>query len=255
MRMTARRADPLRGLRVLITRPAHQVDTLRDALEARGAVTRCVPLLRIAPVAVPAEAWRAVPEDTWVVFTSANGVAFGWDAAPERFRAALRAHARVACVGPATAAAARARGIPVRDIAAAHQAESLATLLESARAERVLWIRGAEARDVLPRRLSALGARLDQVVCYRSEPATLGDAERDAIAGARVITVTSPSAARALAHAAAAPPGALLACIGPVTAHAAQEAGLVAHAVADEFTADGLVSAVERLAARDSLRQ
>jgi uroporphyrinogen III methyltransferase/synthase len=40
----------------------------------------------------------------------------------------------------------------------------------------------------------------------------------------------------------------IVACIGPVTADAASAAGLPADVVAEEFTARGLVDALERIA-------
>jgi uroporphyrinogen-III synthase len=76
---------PLAGLRVLVTRPADQAETLSRLLEARGAQVRRLPLLAIEPArGAPAllklfEQARSF--DGWI-FTSRNAVDFARQLAP-----------------------------------------------------------------------------------------------------------------------------------------------------------------------------
>jgi uroporphyrinogen III methyltransferase/synthase len=111
----------------------------------------------------------------------------------------------------------------------------------------VLLPRAAEARDVLPRGLSAKGWRVEVVEAYRVQPASPGP---DALAKARradVVTFTSPSVVRAfvdLVGVDAVPP--TVACIGPVTAAEARTRGLQVTVEAPVHTTGGLVDALAR---------
>jgi uroporphyrinogen III methyltransferase/synthase len=73
------------------------------------------------------------------------------------------------------------------------------------------------------------------------------------VAQSDILTFTSASTVRGFAHnlhgnaaAAHAAQGKMVACIGPITAEEAHKIGLDVQVVADEFTADGLLTAIER---------
>jgi len=83
------------------------------------------------------------------------------------------------------------------------------------------------------------------VEAYRTRPERPSPAELQAASGADAITFTSSSTVTsylAVAGDGAVPP--LVACIGPVTASTAREAGLSVEVVAAEHTIDGLVAAL-----------
>lgn len=65
----------LSGVRVLVTRPAHQADALCRLIEAEGGTAIRLPLLTIEPRANLAEAQKllAAGHDLWI-FTSVNAV-------------------------------------------------------------------------------------------------------------------------------------------------------------------------------------
>jgi len=110
---------------------------------------------------------------------------------------------------------------------------------------RVLLPRALLARDVLPARLRELGWDVDVVEAYRTEPASPGPGLLDAAAKADAITFTSSSTVSsylAVAGADRLPP--VVACIGPVTAATARQAGVTVSVVAGEHTLDGLVAAL-----------
>jgi uroporphyrinogen-III synthase len=106
---------------------------------------------------------------------------------------------------------------------------------------------------VLPHGLSAKGWTVDVVEAYRTQRELPSSAELQAASGADAITFTSSSTVTnylSVAGDRAVP--AVVACIGPVTASTARDAGLTVDVVAAEHTIDGLIAAlVEHFRARD----
>jgi uroporphyrinogen-III synthase len=191
-----------------------------------------------------------------VIFTSANGV----DAVAARLEAlALDARifggARIAAIGPATAAALRRIGL--RPDYAPTEALTSAILADfRARAHdlsgvRVLLPRADIAPPDLADGLTALGADVRSVVAYRTtEVEGLGAEARRLLAAGAVDTAcfTSSSTVRNLVHALDGDPTPLaplsIACIGPVTAATATSLGLRVDIVARDHTIPGLVAAL-----------
>lgn len=249
----ARRPDqPLRGLRVMVTRGDSQAEGLSRMLQERGAeVVRC-PTIVIEPLALDLSRYQPLDRYGWIIFTSANGV--------ERFFELLigaaipfPAGARSAAIGPETAARLRQHGIEPALVPERFVAEDLAEALPAAlvRGQRVLLPRAAGARDVLPERLRNQGAQVDVIETYRAQmPPGLAERLPVALEGTDVITLTSSSTARnfaaALGGAAPASPKWQTACIGPITAATAGELGLRVDIIATEYTARGLVDALVR---------
>lgn len=246
---------PLAGVTVVVTRPREQAADLVVALSARGAQVVGVPVIEIdGPAdggAALREAAAAVSGYDWVAFTSANAV--------DRFVGLLRdgrdlAGVRVAAVGAATAAALRRFGLvpdllPPPDRATA---EGLAAAFGDVAPTggRVLFCRAAVARRSLPDGLAAKGWTVDEVEAYRTVPAAPPpDEVADAVAGAAVVTFTSPSTVAgylslttAGGHPLPVPP--VVACIGPVTAAAARKAGLEVAVESPSPSGQALVAAI-----------
>ena len=247
----------LAGRRIVVTRP-RAGDPLRRLLAAEGAEIVEFPTIRIAP---PRDydrldaALRRLAGYAWVVFTSRNGVAavVGRLAALGRPAAAL-GRARLAAIGPGTGEALRGYGLTVEVSPAEFRAEALLAMLtrEDLRGARVLIPRAAVARDVLPEGLRRAGAVVDVVPAYRTDvehgqapaaAAAVREGRIDAITFTSSSTVrhfvrlVGPDAPRAL-------DGVLVACIGPVTAETAREAGLSVGVVAQHYTLAGLVDAL-----------
>jgi len=252
---------PLFGQRVLVTRTREQAGALSARLRALGAEAVELPTIRIAPPDdwAPLDAAIAgLPGTDWIVFTSANGVDRFW----ERLRAArLDARAlhgaRLAAIGPATAAALEARGLLPDHVPEEYVAEAVAAGLGDVRGRRVLLPRADVARPALADLLREGGAEVLEVAAYRTvrpaiDPGTL----RGLLAGVTAATFTSSSTVRNLAAAAqdaglelpVALGHALVACIGPITAATAREHGLPVHVVAESYTVDGLVEALVKAA-------
>jgi uroporphyrinogen III methyltransferase/synthase len=236
---------PLFGRRVVVTRARAQASTLVDKLSALGAETVELPTIEIAGPADGGESLAAAAARLgsyeWVVFTSVNAV----DRLFENVRDARAfGAARVAAVGPGTAAALADRGV-VADLQPATAVAAALVHAFPAGAGRVLVPQAAAARPVLAEGLRAKGWLVEVVEAYRTVPARPSDEALAAAAKADAIAFTSSSTVTswlALAGVEALPP--VVACIGPVTAATAAEHGVPVSVVADEHTVDGLVAAL-----------
>ncbi|MBV8246325.1 MAG: uroporphyrinogen-III synthase, partial [Candidatus Eremiobacteraeota bacterium] len=248
-------AFPLFGRRVLVTRPAHQAADLAGLLYRRGAQPILAPTIELGPPDLhPERAEYAIDQldrYDWIVFTSRNGVDAFW-AALQRRGADARAiaHRKVAAIGAKTAQALLERGIRADAVPANYQAEDLAEALTVAtkRGDRILVYRAQEARDVLQRTLEARQRYVEVVAAYKT---TLKDdpAFAEKLRAADVVTFTSASTVAGFVHNlhgdVAAAREKSIACIGPVTAEAARNAGLHVSVVSESSTVQSLVDALE----------
>jgi uroporphyrinogen III methyltransferase/synthase len=245
---------PLFGKRVLVTRPAAQAGEFAQQLWEAGAEPVLAPMIVIGPPddrAAAAAAVARVRDYAWIVFTSHNGV----DAFFDELRASGKdaralGDVKVAAIGSGTAAGLTARGVRPDFIPHAYINEAMAEGLvrRTVAGDRVLVFRAQEARAVLAATLRAVGREVDVVAAYRTrfvdDPGLRAKAER-----ADIVTFTSSSTVHAfvrnVADAAAVLAHATVAVIGPITAATARAAGIRVDIVAEEFTAAGLMQALE----------
>ncbi|NIR29790.1 MAG: uroporphyrinogen-III synthase [Gammaproteobacteria bacterium] len=164
---------PLQGLRVVVTRPAHQADTLAATLEAAGAQVIRFPALDIAEALDPRPALALVDRlETFdiVVFTSPNAVARG--TALVRSRRSWPPAPRIAAVGSGTARALAELGLHAHIVPdGSYGSEGLlaqpALQHGDVEGRAVLIIRGEGGRDLIARTLSERGARVESAIVYR----------------------------------------------------------------------------------------
>ncbi len=241
--------------RVLVTRAAHQAGKLSDALRAAGFEPVEVPLLEIRPPADPAPleaALRSLDTYDWLILTSANTVkAIAWSGLSDKTLGL-----KVACVGEATAAAARNAGLNVTLVPEKFIAESLIeSLSEQVDGKRILFAKAELARDVIPDALSAAGATVDVVDAYRNVmPEGSAELLRAALEqGIDAATFTSSSSVTHLAEAARAADlafpfaGVKAISIGPITSATLRNSGWEPAAEADPSDILGLVAAINTL--------
>jgi uroporphyrinogen III methyltransferase/synthase len=252
---------PLFGRRVLVGRAVGQRAELALELRRRAAEPVLVPLLAFLPPAdlAPLRAALARRDWDWVALTSANAVDAVRGAAPAGFPG----HARIACVGEATAEAARRCGWEPAAVPAERALpEELALEMEARgalRGARVLFPRAAQARQELVDALGRAGASVECVEAYRTVvPPEAAPGLRAALAeGLDAIALTSPSMAEHLFDLLDAPARARLArevrfaCIGPTTAKALARWGAQRVVVAARQSAPALVDALERAYAEE----
>jgi uroporphyrinogen-III synthase len=204
------------------------------------------------------DALRQARDFDWLVVTSANAVRV----IAERLTALglgarSLAHVKCAAVGPSTADALRALGLAVDVVPERYVGDALAEALKDrVRGQRVLLVRAAVARDVVPDALVAAGADLTIVDAYRTVvPA-------DAVERARAIfrdrslpdavVFTSGSTVTHLLDVLrdaglSFPREVACVSIGPLTSVALRDAGLVVAAEAETASLDALVTACVRL--------
>jgi uroporphyrinogen III methyltransferase/synthase len=215
------------------------------------------PVIRIAPPESWEELDRAIDRlesYRWIIFTSANGVAFFFRRLRERGRDIRDLKGiRIATIGPATASAVEAMGIRVDLVPEAFVSEGVVKALAGMdlQGSRVLLPRAQEARDVIPEGLAKMDAICDIATTYRtvrsdrsaSKLVPFFDEEK-----VDVITFTSPSTVanflRIMGPDFHLPAKVRIACIGPVTEAAARKAGLPVDILQERYTIPGLVDAL-----------
>jgi uroporphyrinogen-III synthase len=247
----------LQNKRILVTRTRSQASDLASRLEALGATPILIPTIEIVPpesYAALDAALAQLESYDWLLFTSANAV----EVFHQRRDPSLKPK-RIAVIGPATARAVQGIGLQVDLIPPKYVAESLAeALAPEASGKRILFLRAAEARDILPEALSAAGATVTIAEAYHNQvPPESIPALRQLFAAPAsypdAITFTSASTARNLvalleATSLPLPPCIVLASIGPVTSQTLRDLGYDPSIEAPAATIDALIqSLVTRL--------
>ena len=248
---------PLFGKRVLVPRTRDQASALSQLLMDNGAEPLEIPTIEIKPVEENSRLDSSLTSMSyydWVVFSSANGVR---EAFKRLDYLQLDARAfwgtRVCAIGSATAEALRERGI----IADFRPRESVSESIVAGLIEKgvngssILLLRAEAGRDVLSKGLSEAGALVDDVAVYRTVmpeesremvQSLAAEGRIDAVAFTSSSTVTN--LLTLLGGDATSLGGMTLACIGPITAETARNAGLNVNVVATESTVPGLVDAL-----------
>jgi uroporphyrinogen III methyltransferase/synthase len=251
--------QPLFGKRVLITRPEGQGDEMASDLRDRGADPVELPTVQIVPPSDPKQLEDAVlraGEYDWAVFTSVNGVeAFFAVLDAQRRDARILGGVKVAAIGPATRAALAKRGVRADVMPGEYRGEAVFEAMQahgSLQGKRVLIARAEVARETMPALLREAGAAVDVVPAYRTlpaDPARFAEIrallERGAL---HAVAFTSSSTVSRLVEGlgdASLLRDVVVAAIGPITAGTAAALGIPAQVVADEYTAPGLVRALE----------
>ena len=251
---------PLFGQRVVVTRAREQAGRLAESLIELGAEVLEIPTIKVVPPTRKQEIVDALLELNaydWLVFTSPNGVTAFFDYFFKRFRDMRDlGGARIAAVGPATAAKLRVLHLQVDLMPEESLAVEIAAAFvkfESIENLNICLLRAEVANPELPRALEALGAIVDDIACYRTvaeiEDPT-GGAAKLLETGADWILFTSGSTVEHfharfnLPQLVKAFPKIKPATIGPETTRALVALGLKPAVEAKEHTVDGLVAAL-----------
>ena len=246
---------PLFGKRIAVTRTRQQAGGLLASLRDLGADAFEMPTIRIEPPLDPrafGELVMDVHNYDWLVFTSPNGVTAFFDLFFKIYKDAREiGGVRIAAIGPATAQRVRDFHLSVDVQPKEFVAEAVVAALQeqgSVENERILLARAEQARDVLPRELTRLGAIVDEAVAYRTVPETddiSGGIARFRAEGADLITFTSSSTVENfLGLESAAARGIKTASIGPITSQTMSEHGLAIDIEAKQYDIPGLVTAI-----------
>ncbi|MHB0988106.1 MAG: uroporphyrinogen-III synthase [Bellilinea sp.] len=256
--------NKLTGKRVLVTRPRAQAAALIDRLTALGAEPVVFPTIEISSLEDTSRIDQAINQLNayqWVIFTSVNGVSAFW----QRLTALGKgndafAGSKVAAIGPATAQALMEKGVQPTFVPDEYVAEAILPGLGDVRGLRVLLPLAEIARKALVDALQNHGAIPEEIAIYRTLPPhpdsqALAELEK----GVDIATFTSSSTVQnffALLGGRASDllKGAVIACIGPITAETAQKLGLAVDIVPKDYTVEGLVEALLNADPKNSAR-
>jgi uroporphyrinogen-III synthase len=208
-------------MRVIVTRPRTQAETLLTALRAEGFEPLACPVIETETID---DGPIDVSGYDWVIVTSANGAA-------ELDARHTDELPRVAAIGDTTAAALAARGIAVDFVPSLASQEGLLAELPRP-VGRALFVGAERARRLLVDELPA-----DFRAVYRT--VELAPAPPDG----ELVLLASPSAAQAWAKLGSTVPAIT---IGPQTTAAALDAGLTVVAEAGTQDVAGLVDSAAR---------
>ncbi len=250
---------PLFGKTVAVTRAGEQSESFMGMLRERGAEPLSAPVIETHPPTdySPLDAAIAKLESyDGIIFTSVNGVRWFMRRLHEKELDVRELKGlRICAIGSKTERAVRNLGVRVDLVPEKFVAESLLESLgrESVKGKRYLLPRAAVAREILPKELRKLGAEVDVVPAYQTlPPDQLNPDALDRLqSGALdVVTFTSSSTVKNFIDLIGADRKVLLdktvlACIGPVTAQTARDLGLQVAIEAEEYTVEGLTSALE----------
>ena len=244
-------------MKVLITRPRAQSSSFGEALKKAGFEPIYFPVIEIRAVENNAELDNAIKnlaKYDWVVFTSANAVRVVFSLTPTPLPILGEGRGvRVATIGPKTAEALQARGVTPDFVPDEYVAEAILPGLGDLRGKWVLLPRAEIARRALPEAIHKAGGIAHEIAVYKTLPAA---PDPDGLAalksGVDWITFTSPSTVQnfvEIVRRQELDPFNItgrpkIACIGPITEHAAREEGFEVDVVAEEYTTDGLISAL-----------
>jgi len=256
------RPKPLVGRRILVGRAAPQASALSLGLKDLGAEVIEIPFIEIRPPRSYQRldsALKRIAQYDWLILTSVNGV--------ERVASRLGrlkikptnlSSLKVVAIGPSTRDAAEKVGLKVAIVPKQYVAEAVVESLRGkVQGKRVLLARARVARDVIPRELHNLGAKVDVVEAYqtivpissqKSIRSLMGDTKRRP----NLVAFTSSSTVRnfvqllggrgRLSHREL--EGIQFASIGPITSATLRELGIPVHIEACEFTIPGLIQAI-----------
>lgn len=152
----------LGGFGVLVTRPTAQAVELIDLLESRGATVIRFPVIEIVPrdKSAIAREIAAEPGADIAIFASRNAVAFG---------ATHVDASTIGAIGPSTAEALRAAGLPVAiEPTDGYDSESLLRhpCLQDVSGKHIRIVRGGDGRELLAKTLRSRGARISYLSVY-----------------------------------------------------------------------------------------
>lgn len=166
---------PLSGLRVLVTRPAHQSDSLINLLKAQGATPVALPLLEIQPVPESDPKFQLLKQkvldldlNQHVIFISVNAAEIALELI-DQYWPQLPVGVQWLAIGKQTAGLLSNYGIDAYSSPVGYDSESLLSSpgLQQVAGDKVLIFRGEGGRETLAKELGARGAEVSYAELYR----------------------------------------------------------------------------------------
>lgn len=184
---------PLRGVSVLVTRPAAQASNLCELIRASGGEAIEYPAIAIEQLLLD-QALRDADAPDWLIFTSVNAVECGLT------QSQRRASTRIAAIGKTTAAALESREVRVDAVpegdATSEDLLAHPAFMECA-GQRIWLVKGVGGRETLHATLTQRGAHVSLAEVYRRiQPQTDSNTTRRLVErwrddGIDIVTLTS----------------------------------------------------------------
>lgn len=237
-------ARRLENTTVLLTRPEHQADEWKTALEAFGANVVSFPAIRIVPEINQTDMANVVKELSqwdWILFTSSNSVDI-FMSQLDSHKAGIATTTRVAAIGKSTEAALMARSLKVEFVPSKSNAKDFAEewLDQTTPSGNVLIPCAHKADDVLEKCLSKQGLRVRRLNLYHTQmpekhdlPPMDGDPD--------YLIFASPSAFEYFLQMTALPKTTKIVSIGPKTSERIRASGVAVFAEASEPSIEGII--------------
>ncbi|MCI9677695.1 MAG: uroporphyrinogen-III C-methyltransferase [Oscillospiraceae bacterium] len=242
---------PLKGRRILVTRPKERAGALSEKLRALGAdVTEypCIATVPLDPCPELEEALGRLSRYEWLAFTSPAGVEAVWRCLGRLGRDARAfGNIKLAAIGGGTAKALEGHGLSADLVPEVYDARHLGMALAGAAKARVLILRAQEGSPALTEALSGAGVSYDDIAVYRTiyQNPRWAELRRALDAGELAyVTFTSASTVKGFVSTVGADAdfGKIVGlCIGEQTAGEAEKHGIPVQ-VAEKATVDALVA-------------
>jgi uroporphyrinogen III methyltransferase/synthase len=164
---------PLAGLKILLTRPAHQAASTVAQFQRLGALVENQPLVKVGANPNPEALQQAIcnlDQTDWIVFSSTNGVRSFWQALKNSGKDSRSlGRCKVACIGPSTANSLLTFGIRADLVPSEYSSEGVVSELgKYCSGKKVLLVRANRGRDLMGKELGKL-ADVVQVAAYSHE--------------------------------------------------------------------------------------
>ena len=245
---------PLKGKRVVVTRPRERAGTLSARLRALGADVweyPCIATVPITPCPAVDGALERLSGYEWLALTSPAGVDAVWACLDGKgLDARALGGLKLAAIGPGTAKALSAHGLRADYVPEVYDAAHLGAGLPAR--GRVLILRAEEGSPALTEALKGRNIGYDDVACCRTvyeNPRSDGLRAAVESGAAGIVTFTSASTVKGFVASVGEDADfsrMVGACIGAQTAAEARKHGIPA-AVAREATMDALVELITAL--------
>lgn len=246
-------ALPLKGKRVLVTRPKERQGTLADKLRSMGADVWEYPCIETRPIPSPltdGSVFRDLGRYEWLALTSPAGVDYLWAALAEQGRdARALAGVKLAAIGSGTARALEQHGLRADYVPQVYDAAHLGAGLPAEGA--VLILRAEEGSPALTQALKERNIAFEDMAIYRTSYQNPRSEELRAAlkAGALdYVTFTSASTVKGFLSSVGEEAdfsGFVGLCIGQQTAQEAERHGIAVR-VAERATIDALAALAAR---------
>jgi uroporphyrinogen III methyltransferase/synthase len=259
---------PLHGRRILLARTRHGASDIKRLLQAEGAQVVELPTQEIVDLVAPEIIGRIADalidgQYSWVVFSSPRTVELLFRHLTALGRDTRSFHGvEILAMGPGTEEALADHGLIADLIVESPSADAVLTALRGRdlTRRRVLLPRAEEIHRNLLKGLRQAGAEVEDVPLYiasvprepnRGALALLKHGEIDAVAFPASVAVTN--LVGMLGDQVDLLRNVTIACVGPISVHEAQKAGLRVDVVAEPASPTGLVRSLSAYAARHSL--